>query len=77
MSAKTSKTSFSVAIVLILLVVWITGKRQYDKRKEWWTGMSWDEYRNGTQQSLPGHRVIVMARLEKENTDWVAQHLPE
>lgn len=25
----------------------------------------------------PGSKVIVMAKLEKENTDWVAEFLPE
>ena len=25
----------------------------------------------------PGDKVIVMAKLEKENTDWVTEHLPE
>jgi hypothetical protein len=37
--------------------------------------------RNGTSTSIPGttqgDKVIVMAKLEEEPTDWVAQELPE
>jgi hypothetical protein len=35
----------------------------------------WDEYHDDTSQV--GDKVIVMAKLERENTDWVAQNLPE
>lgn len=36
---------------------------------------SYDEGHHPT--ATPGSKVIVMARLESENTDWVAQDLPE
>ena len=29
------------------------------------------------QTATPGSKVIVMAKLEKEDTDWVARNLPE
>ena len=37
---------------------------------------------DGTYDNVPlvgeaGDKVVVMAKMEKENTDWVGEHLPE
>jgi hypothetical protein len=63
---------FAIVIIFALLLSWFVGKREYNRRKEWW---KWEEYHDDTSQV--GDKVIVMAKLEKENTDWVAQNLPE
>ena len=45
---------------------------------------SWQTtFRYGTVENIPafdgkpGDKVIIMAKLEKENTDWVTEELPE
>ena len=45
---------------------------------------SWQNtFRYGTVENIPafdgkpGDKVIIMAKLEKENTDWVTEELPE
>jgi CRISPR/Cas system-associated endonuclease/helicase Cas3 len=60
------------AIAIISAVLWFVGNREYKRRKEWW---DWKEYHD--DNSHMRDKVIVMAKLEKENTDWVAQNLPE
>jgi len=43
----------------------------------------WASISHGTQgrsppiPAIPGDKIIVMAKLEQENTDWVAEYLPE
>jgi hypothetical protein len=60
------------AITLALLLSWFVGQREYKRREEWW---DWEEYHDNASQV--GDKVIVMAKLEKENTDWVTQNLPK
>lgn len=69
---KPSKSLFAIAITFAFLLSWFVGKREYKRRKEWW---DWEEYHDDASQV--GDKVIVMAKLERENTDWVAQTLPE
>jgi hypothetical protein len=61
-----------LAIAIIATLLWFVGNREYKRRKEWW---DWEEYHGDTSQV--SDKVIVMGKLEKENTDWVAQNLPE
>jgi hypothetical protein len=69
---KPLRSLFAIVIIFALLLSWFVGKREYNRRKGWW---NWEEYHDDTSQA--GDKVIVMAKLEKENTDWVAQNLPE
>ena len=55
---------------------------QYDVTS--YIGASWkNTFQHGTVENIPtlsgqpGDKVIIMAKLEKENTDWVAEELPE
>jgi len=69
---KPLKSLFAITITFALLLSWFLGQREYNRRKEWW---DWEEYHDDASQME--NKVIVMAKLEKEDTDWVAQNLPE
>jgi hypothetical protein len=55
-----------------LLITWLLGNWQYNRVKTWW---DFEEYFDDGASA--GDKVIVMAKLERENTDWVAENLPE
>lgn len=43
---------------------------------DWWN-YKHPKYQDVAPQTFPGDKVIVMAKLEEERTDWVEEELPE
>ena len=79
--------ALSASILVILILFLLKNKLedfwdQYDVTS--YIGASWQNtFQHGTVENIPtfsgqhGDKVIIMAKLEKENTDWVAKELPE
>lgn len=79
--------ALSASVLAFLLLVLLKNHLedlwdQYDVTS--YIGASWkNTFKHGTVQNIPtfngqpGDKVIIMATLEKENTDWVAEGLPE
>ncbi|KAI9769580.1 MAG: hypothetical protein M1835_006696 [Candelina submexicana] len=71
----------AIATALLLTLLFLGGKHRDDIRALLQTTSSdsktppTDE--TSTPQTTPGDKIIVMAKLTRENTDWVAQHLPD
>ena len=43
---------------------------------DWWK-YNQPSYKDAAAQTTPGDKVIVMAKLEEEQTNWVEEELPE
>lgn len=43
---------------------------------DWWK-YNQPSYKDVAAQTTPGDKVIVMAKLETEQTNWVEEELPE
>ncbi|KAL2051011.1 hypothetical protein ABVK25_008757 [Lepraria finkii] len=79
--------ALSASVLAFLLLVLLKNHLedlwdQYDVTS--YIGASWkNTFKHGTVQNIPafngqpGDKVIIMATLEKENTDWVAEGLPD
>lgn len=77
--------SASVFLIILLLIVKIKLEDvwdQYDVSN--YIAHSWkNTFQHGPVQNIPtfdgeaSHKVVIMAKMEKENTDWVAENLPE
>lgn len=44
---------------------------------DWWNSNDIQYSQIESQQSSPGDKMIVMAKLEEEHTEWVEEELPE
>ena len=77
--------SASVFLIILLLIVKIKLEDVWDQYGvSTYIANSWkNTFQHGSVQSIPtfggkaGDKVVIMAKTEKDNTDWVAQHLPE
>ena len=77
--------SASVFLIILLLVVKIKLEDIWDQYGvSTYISHSWkNTFQHGPVQSIPtfggeaSNKVVIMAKTEKENTDWVAEHLPE
>lgn len=77
--------SASVFLIILLLVVKIKLEDIWDQYGvSTYISHSWkNTFQHGPVQSIPtfggkaSDKVVIMAKTEKENTDWVAEHLPE
>ena len=70
---KLCQRSVHVALFAVLLVVFFAGIHRYRSYKEWW---DWDEYVDDVHVKGLNEKVIVMGKMQKEDTDWVAEFLP-
>ena len=77
--------SASIILIILLLIIKIKLEDIWDQYGvSTYIAHSWkNTFQHGPVQNIPtfggevGDKVVIMAKTEKENTDWVAQHLPE
>lgn len=69
--ARTLRSALLLVGLPFLIITWLLGTWQYNRVKSWW---EFEEYFDDGASA--GDKVIVMAKLEKENTDWVEENLP-
>lgn len=77
--------SASVLLIILLLIVKIKLQDIWDQYGvSTYISHSWkNTFQHGPVQNIPtfggeaGGKVVIMAKTEKENTDWVAEHLPD
>lgn len=68
---RTVRSAILLVGLPLLIITWLLGHWQYNRVKTWW---DFEEYFDDGASN--GDKVIVMAKLERENTDWVAENLP-
>lgn len=80
---------FAVSASLLLLLLLLLLKNHLEDLWDQYSvgtyiATSWgNTFQHGTVENIPalrgeaGDKVIIMAKLEKENTDWVSDGLPE
>jgi hypothetical protein len=69
---RTLRSAILLVGLPLLIITWLFGNWQYKRSKAWW---DFEEYFDDGAST--GDKVIVMAKLERENTNWVAENLPE
>ncbi|KAF6225593.1 hypothetical protein HO133_009593 [Letharia lupina] len=77
--------SASVFLIILLLIVKIKLEDVWDQYGvSNYIAHSWkNTFQHGPVQNIPtfdgeaSHKVVIMAKMEKENTDWVAENLPD
>lgn len=77
--------SASIFLIIVLLIVKLKLEDIWDQYGvSTYIAHSWkNTFRHGPVQNIPtfggeaSDKVVIMAKTEKENTDWVAEHLPE
>lgn len=77
--------SASTILIILLLIVKIKLEDIWDQYSvSTYIAHSWkNKFEHGPVQKIPtfsgeaGDKVVIMAKTEKENTDWVAEYLPE
>lgn len=77
--------SASIISILLLLIVKIKLEDIWDQYGvSTYIAHSWkNTFQHGPVQNIPTYggeasdKVVIMAKTETENTDWVAEHLPE
>ncbi|KAI9696447.1 MAG: hypothetical protein M1836_005725 [Candelina mexicana] len=67
----------AIATTFLLTLLFLGGKHRDDIRALLHTSIESPATEISTPQFTPGDKIIVMAKLTRENTDWVAQHLPD
>lgn len=80
---------FAVCASLLLVILLLILKNHLEDLWDQYSvgtyiATSWhNTFQHGTVENIPtfrgqpGDQIIIMAKLEKENTDWVADGLPE
>ena len=78
--------SASTILIILLLIVKIKLEDIWDQYSvSTYIAQSWrNKFKHGPVQDVPtsggeeaSDKVVIMAKTEKENTDWVAEYLPE
>ena len=77
--------SASIFLIIVLLIVKIKLEDIWDQYGvSTYIAHSWkNTFQHGPVQNIPvfggeaSDKVVIMAKTEKENTDWVAENLPE
>ena len=77
--------SASTILIILLLIVKIKLEDIWDQYSvSTYIAHSWkNTFEHGPVQNIPisggeaSDKVVIMAKTEKENTDWVAEYLPE
>lgn len=68
------KKAFLLPTLISFLVLISVAYREYLKIIEWW---DWEDYVDPRTGFEAHDKVIVMGKMTREDTDWVAQYLPE